>query len=223
MSAAAASAQMPAAGVIRLFLMAAIYDRICYPASEERHIFFNEAYEGELKEKITAMVVDGDQAAAQELLTRLGQGDAQSGMAVVNQFCEENGYTGTVMKQGFSSEDSPEENLTTAKDCRRLVAAMYRGTCVGPEASAKMFAYLESQTDRNKIPQGIADTGAKVSNETGELFKEDGSCVENDAAVIETGGKAYVLCVFGEDLKNGESGQEKIREISRAVYEEMIR
>ena len=215
-------AQMSAEGVIKLFLMAAIYDRICYPETEERHIFFNEAYEGELKEKITAMIVEGDQAAAQELLTRLGQGDEQNGMAVVNQFCEENGYTGTVMGCGFSAEASPGENLTTAYDCRKLLADIYQGTCVGQEASAKMFAYLKNQADRDKIPQGIADTGAQVSNQAGEFAGENGSCVENDAAVIESGGKTYVLCVLGEDLSSKESGKEKIRGISRAAYENLM-
>ncbi len=215
-------AQMSAEGVVKLFLMAAIYDRICYPETEERHIFFNEAYEGELKEKITKMIVEGDQAASQELLTRLGQGDEQNGMAVVNQFCEENGYTGTVMKSGFSGEASSGENLTTAYDCRKLLADIYQGTCVGQEASAKMFAYLKNQAYRDKIPQGIADTGAQVSNQAGEFSGEDGSCVENDAAVIEADGKAWVLCVLGEDLSDEESGKEKIREISRIVYENLI-
>lgn len=214
--------QMSAEGVIKLFLMAAIYDRICYPKTEERHIFFNEAYEGELKEKITEMIVEDDQAASQELLTRLGQGDEQNGMAVVNQFCEENGYTGTVMRRGFSGEASSEKNLTTAYDCRKLLAGIYQGTCVGQEASAKMSAYLKDQAYRDKIPQGIADTGVLVSNEAGSFSGEDGSCVENDAALIETDGKAYVLCVLGENLGSGEAGKEKIREISRLVYENLI-
>ena len=89
--------QMKSASVIKLFIMAAIYDRVCYPASEERHITFEESYDGELKQLITDMITVSDNEAANTLIERLGGGDAQTGMQVVNQFCQENGYTATVL------------------------------------------------------------------------------------------------------------------------------
>ena len=38
--------QMKSASVIKLFIMAAIYDRVCYPASEERHIHLKNPMTG---------------------------------------------------------------------------------------------------------------------------------------------------------------------------------
>lgn len=210
---------MKSASVIKVFIMAAIYDRVCYPASEERHISFQEAYDGELKQLITDMITVSDNNAANTLLERLGSGDAKAGMAIVNQYCEENGYTATTMGRKFLEENPEGDNYTSANDCRRLLESIYNGTCVGAEASAKMYEYLKQQTRVNKIPAGLASTAAAVANKTGELAGEYGDYVENDIAVIENGDRAYVLCVMSQNLNDNGSAIERIATISERVYE----
>ncbi len=211
--------QMKSASIIKVFIMAAIYDRVCYPSSEERHITFAESYDGELKQLITDMITVSDNDAANTLIERLGGGDAQAGMAVVNQFCEENGYTATSLGRKFLDPNPSGDNYTSADDCCRLLESIYNGTCVGPEASAKMYEYLKNQTRRNKIPAGLSDTTAAAANKTGELAGEYGDYVENDIAVVEDGDSAYVLCVMSEELNDNGSAIERIASISRAVYE----
>lgn len=213
--------QFPSASVIKVFLMAAIYDRVCYPASEERHIYFEESYDGELKQLITDMITVSDNTAANTLLERLGGGDAVRGMEIVNQFCRENGYTGTSFGRKFLEENPSGDNYTTANDCRNLLASIADGTCVCAEASAKMYAYLKQQTRTWKIPQGISDPSVQTANKTGELAGEYGCYVENDMAVIEAGDKKYVLSVLSEDLRDNGSAQEMIRKMSSLVYSKM--
>ncbi|MDY3249636.1 MAG: serine hydrolase [Candidatus Choladocola sp.] len=210
--------QMKSASVIKVFIMAAIYDRVCYPSSEDRRITINESYDGELKQLITDMITVSDNTAANTLLERLGGGDAASGMQVVNQFCAENGYMNTAVGRKFLEENPSGDNYTSANDCRDLLERIYRGTCVCPEASAKMYEYLKQQTRTNKIPAGLSGTDAVSANKTGELAGEYGDYVENDIAIVESGDSAFILCVLSQDLQDNGSAISRISEIAGKVY-----
>lgn len=211
--------RMASASVIKVFLMAAIYDRVCYPSSEDRRIVIEENYDGELKQLITDMITVSDNEAANTLLRRLGQGDARAGIEIVNQFCRENGYTSTEMGRQFLEQNPSGDNYTSANDCRRLLESIYRGTCVGPEASGKMYAYLTQQTRVNKIPSGLTGA-ASAANKTGELAGDYGQYVENDIAIVEEGDSAYILCVLSQNLQDNGSAIERVRKISGTVQEE---
>lgn len=210
---------MKSASVIKVFIMAAIYDRVCYPSDPERYIPIPESYEGELRQLIEAMITVSDNEASNQLLTALGQGDAQAGMAVVNQFCEENGYAGTRVGRKFLEANPTGDNYTSADDCCRLLRSIYEGTCVNAEASAKMLAFLKAQTRTGKIPAAVAGTSAVTANKTGELYGEYGDVVENDIAIIEDETSAYVLCVLSGQLNDNSQGVNRITDISRMVYE----
>ncbi len=214
--------QMKSASVIKVFLMAAIYDRICYPSSEDRRITFPESYEGELKQLITDMITVSDNNAANTLLRGLGGGDASEGMRIVNEFCEENGYSATRMGRLFLEENPSGDNYTSANDCLRLLESIYSGTCVSAEASAKMLAYLEQQTRRNKIPAGITSDTAKIFNKTGELGGEYGDYVENDIAVAEKDGLAYVVCILSGNLSDNGEAVTRITGMSELVYRQLL-
>lgn len=212
---------MKSASVIKAFILAAVYDRVCYPSEPDRQITIPESYDGELKQLLTDMITVSSNEASNTLIERLGGGDAAAGMAVVNQFCEENGYTGTHLGRRFLESNPTDDNYVSANDCSRLLASIYEGTCVNREASAKMYQYFKQQTRVSKIPAGLSGTSAAAANKTGELYGEYGDFVENDIAVIEDGDKVYVLSILSGNLRDNSSGVQQIADMSRLVYGQM--
>ena len=212
---------MKSASVIKAFILATVYDRVCYPSSEERQIYINESYDGELKQLLTDMITVSSNEASNTLIERLGGGDAAAGMAVVNQFCEENGYTGTHLGRRFLESNPTDDNYVSANDCSRLLASIYEGNCVNQEASAKMYEYFKNQTRVSKIPAGLSGTTATAANKTGELYGEYGDFVENDIAVVEDGDSVYVLSILSGNLRDNGAGVQQIVNMSRCVYEQL--
>ncbi len=210
--------RMKSASVIKVFIMAAIYDRVCCPSSLDRRLSIEERYDGELEDLIMAMITVSDNDASNTLLQRLGGGDAHAGIAVVNQFLEENGYTGTSMGRLFLEEAPVGDNYTTANDCRKLLSSIYSGTCVSAKASEQMYSYLRNQMRLNKIPAGLGGTDARTASKTGELAGEYGDYVENDIAIIEAGNQAYVLCILTDHLRDNTATIGQIAELSSFVY-----
>lgn len=215
-----AEESMQSASVIKVFIMAAVYGKICYPASDQEAVYAPEQYDGELKELLTNMITVSDNEAANRLVELLGNGDFETGKQIVNTFCQENGYTGTHLGRRFLEENPTDDNFTTAADCGKLLREIYEGSCVSQEASAKMLELLKSQTKTEKIPSGLPQ-GITAANKTGEMSEGYGlGCIENDIAIVYGEQQDYVICVLSNDLagRNGEAIQ-KIQEISSYVYE----
>lgn len=215
-----ADISMQSASVIKVFIMAAIYGRVCYPDPGHDSIYMEEQYEGELKELLINMITVSDNDAANRLVELLGTGDFEEGKAIVNEFCQENGYTGTHLGRRFLQENPVDDNYTTASDCQKILSDIYTGDCVCEEASAKMLTMLQGQTRVSKIPAGLPE-GISSANKTGEMSEGYGlGCIENDIAIIYGEKADYILCILANNLagKNKEAC-EKIRDISSYVYE----
>lgn len=215
-----AEESMQSASVIKVFIMAAVYGKICYPAEGEEAIYAQEQYDGELKELLTNMITVSDNEAANRLVELLGNGDFEAGKQIVNAFCRENGYTGTHLGRRFLEENPTDDNFTTAADCGKLLRAIYEGSCVSQEASAKMLELLKGQTRTGKIPSGLPQ-GITAANKTGEMSEGYGlGCIENDIAIVYGEQQDYVICVLANDLAGrNEEAIQKIQEISSYVYE----
>ncbi|MCD7884223.1 MAG: class A beta-lactamase-related serine hydrolase, partial [Lachnospiraceae bacterium] len=198
-------AQLKSASVLKAFIMAAFYDRVLTPTSEEKRIVIEEYTEEELNSFVSKMITISDNEAANTLVTLLGEGDVRKGMDEVNAYLEENGFTGTSMGRLFLEQNPSGDNYTTSNDCMRLMESIYQGTCVSEFASAQMYDYLKQQTLTGKIPSALAGEEAIIANKTGELAGDYGDYVENDIAIVASEDESYVLCILSNDLLDNNS------------------
>ena len=152
-----AEESMQSASVIKVFIMAAVYGKICYPASDQEAVYAQEQYDGELKELLTNMITVSDNEAANRLVELLGNGDFEAGKQIVNTFCQENGYTGTHLGRRFLAEDPTDDNFTTAADCGKLLWEIYGGSCVSQadqnrkDSVRTSAGYYSGKQDRGNV------------------------------------------------------------------------
>lgn len=199
------SGQMESASLIKLYVAGCIYEHM-----DEMHS--SESYENETKDLIKSMISVSDNNATNTLVTRLGGGDPQIGMELVNQFCAEHGYTDTSMGRLMLDFDSESDNYTSVRDCGKCLKDIYNNNLAG---SDEILEFLKDQERTSKIPAGVP-TEVTTANKTGEL--DD---VENDAAIIFGDNGAYVLCVMMNSLQDTAEGRAVITELSATVYEYM--
>lgn len=199
--------QMQAASLIKLFIMGAVYedyDAVCSAGGGRETV--NSA--------LTSMITVSDNDAANNLVTWLGGGDASSGMAAVNSFCENHGYSSTHMGRLLLASNASDDNYTSVSDCGKILQEIYSGSdsLAYPDL---MYSLLQKQERRNKIPAGIpAIDGAQVANKTGEL-----DTVENDAAIIFSAPRNdFVLCIMSQNLSDTAQAQAVIQNLSNMIY-----
>ncbi len=189
------------ASVIKVFIMATIYDKVCYPKDEESAVDYQESYEGELKSLLTAMITVSDNDAANRCIEICGGGDFARGAQVINDFCHQHGYVNVHVGRRFLDPAPTDDNYISAKACRMLLSDIYHGKCVNEEADAKMLELLKGQQLRHKIPAGLP-SGFTSGNKTGEMPLGYGlGCIENDIAIIFSPEHDYALVVLSSDLE----------------------
>ena len=203
--------KMQAASLIKLYIMGAVY---------EDYDSLSTTYGKEtLDNNLNSMITVSDNDAANKLVNCLGGGDDAAGMARVNKFCQDHGYTNTSMGRLLLADNSNGDNYTSVKDCGKFLKTIYQmdkssaaeDTLAGAEY---MYHLLKMQTRTNKIPAQLPE-GVKVANKTGEL-----DTVENDAGIIYDTAKGIdlVICFMSQDLNDTAAAQNTIAQDSRAIY-----
>lgn len=203
--------QMQAASLIKLYIMGAVY---------EDYDSLSSTYgKDTLDNALNSMITVSDNNAANTLVNYLGVGDDAAGMARVNKFCQDHGYTSTSMGRLLLADNSNGDNYTSVKDCGKFLKTIYQtdkgvsteDTLAGAEY---MYHLLKMQTRTNKITAQMPD-GVKVANKTGELDN-----VENDAGIIYDTAKGIdlVVCFMSQDLNDTAAAQSVIAQDSRMIY-----
>lgn len=205
--------QMQAASLIKLYIMGAVY--------EDYDSLSSKYSKDTLDNALNSMITVSDNDAANTLVNYLGDGDDAAGMARVNKFCQDHGYTSTSMGRLLLADNSNGDNYTSAKDCGKFLKTIYqidKGTATDNNdtlAGAEyMYRLLKMQTRKNKIPAQMP-SDVKVANKTGEL-----DTVENDAGIIYDTAKGIdlVVCFMSQDLTDTAAAQNTIAQDSRAIY-----
>lgn len=202
---------MQAASLIKLYIMGAVYEN--YGTIAQSH------NSEEIDSNISAMISVSDNDAANTLVNWLGNGNDAAGMAKVNNFCQEHGFTSTQMNRLLLAGKENGDNYTSVKDCGTFLKQIYQvvngtlpsSTLANADA---MYFQLKTQQRKNKIPAQLPD-GVGTANKTGEL-----DTVENDAAIIYDTAKGIdlVVCFMSQDLTDTGAAQSTIAADARAIY-----
>ncbi len=193
---------MVSASLIKLPIMGAVYEAVAAGKLDPAQC---EAWLG-------PMITVSDNASANALVRLLGDGDAAAGMAAVNDWCLRQGLTDTRQNR-LMLEDNGLQNYTGAADCARLLAAIYRGECVSPEASRQMLALLLRQEVNDRLPLGLPE-GTPIAHKTGDLI---GLCWA-DVGIIFSPGGDYILCVISDGQASEWEAKSAAAELSREIY-----
>ena len=188
--------RMWSASIVKLYVMGAVME-----ALENGTLANSDTIQNQLR----AMITWSSNDAWKYLATRLGGGNYNAGMMMVNDWCDRNGYPNSGRR--FMSGNA---NTTSAEDTGLFLLRVLQGTNVSANASAQMLSLLKQQQRTSKIPAGIP-SGVVTANKTGEL-----NTVQNDAAIIFAPYGTYILVVLTE---NGYIPQ--IRSFSTLVYNAM--
>ena len=196
------SEPMVSASLIKLCVMGAVYERL-----EQGELDRETAYP-----QLRAMIAVSDNASANALIRLLGGGDAEAGMRAVNAWCEAQGLADTSL-QRLMLQDNGLQNYTSAGDCGRLLAALYRGEMVSERASEEMRELLLQQTVNDRLP-ALLPPGTPVAHKTGDL---SGLCC-GDAGIVYSPGGDYVLCAICNDQPYDAAARDAIAALSAQIW-----
>lgn len=87
-----------------------------------------------------------------------------------------------------------DSNFTTSEDANLFLQKLYGGQLFSTADRDYVLGLMQKQQLRSGIPAGCE--GCAVANKTGDL-----SNVRHDAAIIQSGGKTYVLTIFTSGAK----------------------
>ena len=200
---------MKSASVMKLFIMAAVYDQIDQGNLERTE---------ETVSLLRSMIKDSSNEAANRLLLKLGDGSYAEGVAAVNRFVQLHGYSsGTHEYNGFQDSSSYVDpshfNQIMAKDIGLLLSRIYYREFISRAVCNEIESMMLDQKTRYKIPKGIPE-GILVGNKTGEM-----DSVQNDAAVIYGRDVDFVIVVLSMDVWDKDTACQDIQEISRIAYD----
>ncbi len=199
---------MKSASVMKLFILGTVYKAI--EAGELDRT-------DEVVSLLNSMITASDNEASNRLLYLLGNSSYRDGIAKVDAFIQEYGFSNmTVEYNGFNNSetvlDSGHNNQVSAKDCGKLLEDIYRRTWLNRSAANEIEQMMLNQQTRYKIPAGLPD-GVSCGNKTGEM-----DTTENDAAVVYGEDCDYILVVLSSDWGSKDQAISRIASMSKMVY-----
>jgi beta-lactamase class A len=231
----------PAASVIKLPILYELFQEyikgkynpettIFYKKSDyvEDSPWFETREEGfyTLKDIAHSMITVSDNVSTNLLIDLLG-------IKNINNSIENIGMAHTALNRkmcDFAARERGIENLTTPEDMaiffkrifsdygKPFTSELFKNFHI-PEIYNKQTCALEiikiltEQKDLEKIPSGISGPGILVANKPGELPE-----IRNDAALIVSGNKNYIISVFSEKVYDESVADTLIAELSAELF-----
>lgn len=248
----AADELFPAASVIKLAIMGAVYRQAANGAvrlDEPVELLPEEIVDGSgvlqhlrpglsltLADAVELMIIVSDNTATNLVLRRIGT-------EAVNRTMDELGLTSTrsagPIRQANADAPLTERSRTTPREIAVLLTRIAEGALVSREASAAMQRTLEHQVYGDMLPRflpvtyypdraGLEAEPVRVAHKTGSL-----SGVRNDAGIVTAlttrGLRTMVVSVFTADVRDDELwtpeniGARAVAAVGRLAYDTLLR
>ena len=195
------SHSMQAASLIKLFIAGAVYENLASGTIQQTE---------NMNLLLSKMISESDNTAANDLVSILGNGDTLQGMQRVNNFCKDNEFSDTHMGRLLLDSNDQDDNYTSVADVTTFLMLISTDSLAGAH---EILSYMKAQERTSKLPAGIPD-GITTANKTGELTD-----VENDAMIVLTADKPYIICVMCQNLNNSAEARSWMIQFSSKVYE----
>lgn len=202
-----AQERMMAASVIKLYVMAAAFDRIergsldpgrmlsmkreDYVPSCGAVAYLHEGLQVTVMDLITLMIIFSDNTATNVLIDIMG-------IEQINEELRGMGFQDAWLRRKmFDLEKSRQgiQNLITASETADFFTRLYRGTLVSRQASERMLEILKCQQLNGKIPfylKALADE-PEIAHKTGE-----DTGITHDVGIVY-GEHPFVVCFCGNE------------------------
>lgn len=194
---------MIAASIVKIFLMAEVYEQI-----ENGSLF-----EGQVQNDLFNMIAWSNNDATNSLLTVLGQGNADRGMQIVNDYAASIGCYCSKFNR-LMGVTNGQQNYVSVNDCAKLLRMIYRGECVSASASAKMMDLLKQWKYGDYIPAGVPD-GVTIAHKGGDLY---GYC-RGDVGIVFADDNPYLICILANNVSSASTADDTIVELSTLVWD----
>jgi len=197
------SSAMPAASVIKIFIM-----QYAYLLIERGELAESDMIGGHtVRRLIELMVQRSDNTATNILIDRFG-------MENINQFILEQGFSDTVLQRRMLDMDARNQgfdNYTSTRDAMEFLRRLYDNRMVFPYS--EMLEIMEGQEIRTKIHLFLP-SGTVVASKTGELPD-----VENDMGLVFTEGGVFAIVVFSDGVRNTTAARQAIGQLALQAYD----
>ena len=191
------------ASIIKIFIAGALYEDI------EAGLIEHDEVIDDLK----LMLQKSNNDATNRLTKRLGNGDAEAGMARVTRFAESIGCSDTQHNR-LMMDFNGKENYTTAKDCATALRMLYEGRYVTPEWSAEMLSIMKGQVDHTRIHR-LLPKGTAVADKPGSLYEHS----NGDVGIVFSPKGDYIICMIANEFKSTDVVKDNMAKLSLEIYD----
>ena len=215
------SGQMPAAGMLRPFILARAMNEIkagdLHPDDKLKVIAQNNAEgspafmdipigtEVTISTLLDKMITANDNTATNMLIDVLGQDE-------INGYIKEKGYADTVLNSKLGLKDSGEVyNYTSVNDLVNFFTSLYNNKCVTPDADKAMLELLVKSPKAGKL-EALLPKEIKMAHQVGEA-----KGIINDGGIIYAR-DPYILVVMTDHSVDTDRTLKTENQISSIIH-----
>lgn len=204
------------ASLYKLWIMGTVLEKI-----EKGELKESKVLSGEVKDLNELFEIDEEEAELKEGTVTFSVGSALNQMITIS-----HNYAALLLSRevgrskvaefmkayGFNNSEYGSPPKTSADDIALFFEKLYKGEIINKEYSQKAMELLKNQKKNDSLPK-LLPKGTIIAHKTGELGK-----LKHDSGIVFTNSGDYIIVVLSQTDAPGVA-QEKIAEISKAVYE----